>query len=670
MVKRSISPKAFVSSTLLACALALAAAAVLVVLTGGGRFRIGGLTLSARDPGRLFLESSLAMLVRELLCRGSAALPCRTFALVGFFVMALVWESSPKLVGDGAEYIAMTRQFSLGRAPGLSASDAEETERFLTAFTGFEFALPVRGDLEGRDRRRQFDHFWGYSLLASPFAVAARLVGAHPNSAFTLLNALLLCGAAAISAPRIGLAATSLLLLGPAIWWVDKAHTELLTLTALTAAGALLPARPDMAIPLLGIAAAQNPPLAIVLLAVIVWVLRRPGRRPWLACLAGVGIAGLHPLYYSWTLDRMSPLAGATLWHRPGATAFLTPLLDPDLGLAWAFAGLTIGVLLVIPALLRPGHVSKFRVEAALLTVCLLALLFSFAQTPNVNHGGTPGPSRYTMWLVPLAAPLFRIRSILVVTWRRQALSVIAAISLATSALFYHPKLPQAFGQHTRLATWLLGTWPHLYNPLPEVFVERTLATDGELMIPVATPRCEKVLLGGETNGGVLWPIPCEPTAVPEPCRAPGTLCYGNRSPGGYAFVRAPAQRGLPSPKPAPAWDAAHRAGWNVLGIDWPSARTVPPLSEASFVRDAEGIVRIMEIQTDRDMAAWVWTMESGSPGVVLRPPARAEWWQLDPIVPPASLPAPTGAIEEGERLSLSPGTSVLLLVRVTGGRP
>ena len=77
-----------------------------------------------------------------------------------------------------------------------------------------------------------------------------------------------------------------------------------------------------------------------------------------------------------------------------------------------------------------------------------------------------------------------------------------------------------------------------------------------------------------------------------------------------------------------------------------------------------------MEIRSDREMVAWVWTMASGSPGVVLRPPARAEWWRLDPTVPPASLPAPMGVIEESERLSLLPGTTVLLLVRMTGDRP
>ena len=40
--------------------------------------------------------------------------------------------------------------------------------------------------------------------------------------------------------------------------------------------------------------------------------------------------------------------------------------------------------------------------------VALVVGLLTFAQTPNVNHGGTPGPSRYGLWLMPLAIPALR----------------------------------------------------------------------------------------------------------------------------------------------------------------------------------------------------------------------------------------------------------------------
>ena len=32
--------------------------------------------------------------------------------------------------------------------------------------------------------------------------------------------------------------------------------------------------------------------------------------------------------------------------------------------------------------------------------------LFAFAQAPNANSGGTPGMSRYALWLLPLAVLL------------------------------------------------------------------------------------------------------------------------------------------------------------------------------------------------------------------------------------------------------------------------
>ncbi len=53
---------------------------------------------------------------------------------------------------------------------------------------------------------------------------------------------------------------------------------------------------------------------------------------------------------------------------------------------------------------LRAGR--RFRDEWVWIGLSV-PLLFAFAQTMNVNHGGTPGMSRYALWFIPLAAPLF-----------------------------------------------------------------------------------------------------------------------------------------------------------------------------------------------------------------------------------------------------------------------
>jgi len=658
---------AIVARVLLVGAILLAVGGLLVLLTGGMRINVGDLVLSVRDHRRLWLDSSFLLIARELLCCRHLRRRWPAALLVGYFVVALVAESSPRLVGDGVEYVTMARQLSLGRPPGVSPSDAAEAQRALAGVAGAESGLPMRGDLASRDGRRQFEHFWIYSLLAAPFAGVARIVGTHPSYAFTVLNTLLLCGTAWIVASRIGFAAMSLLLLGPAIWWVDKAHTELFTLTLLTAAAAILPTRPRLALPLIGLATAQNPPLVVVLVAAMVWTVLRHRSRPWLAFGVALGIASLHPLYYWWTIGRASPLLGVTLRHWPGATAYLTPLLDLNLGFVWAFVGLALSILLVLPAWLRPRQVARFWLEGALLVTSVLVLLLAFAQTPNVNHGGTPGPSRYTMWLVPFAAPLFRIGALSAARWRERTLAAVAMISLVCAVVFYHPRLPQDCRTHTRLATWLLATWPQLYNPVPEVFVERTLAVDGEFILPAATPRCEKVLLAGGTQGTVAWPIPCGPASVPPPCSDPGVLCYANRSAGGYTFVRAPDQRGLPAPQPAPAWDAVHRAAWDVLGVDWPAARGARPLSSESFVKRAAAIARISTLQTDRDLVAWVRTMGTGSPSLVVEVPGRAEWWLFDAPGPPASLGPPRGTLAPGGTLPLPPDITALLVVRVPG---
>ena len=59
-----------------------------------------------------------------------------------------------------------------------------------------------------------------------------------------------------------------------------------------------------------------------------------------------------------------------------------------------------------------------------------------------------------------------------------------------------------------------------------------------EICPPVATPRCEKVLLWDRSDGE-RWPVPCFPAVVPQWCREPGFFCYANLENGKYTFAGA-----------------------------------------------------------------------------------------------------------------------------------
>lgn len=181
-------------------------------------------------------------------------------------------------------------------------------------------------------------------------------------------------------------------------------------------------------------------------------------------------------------------------------------------------------------ATFRAG-VLRYRVEWACVGLSL-PLLFAFAQTMNVNHGGTPGMSRYALWLLPLAAPLVDAAyGAASVRWR-QALTLCVTASAMWSAIYFAPARGEGFLEPTPLARYQWQHYPDLMDPLPEIFAERTRHQES-VNVFAATPSCSKALLQSGQ-----WPFPCTPTTAPIPpeCRPDGVLCYANRTSRGYVF--------------------------------------------------------------------------------------------------------------------------------------
>jgi hypothetical protein len=152
-----------------------------------------------------------------------------------------------------------------------------------------------------------------------------------------------------------------------------------------------------------------------------------------------------------------------------------------------------------------------------------------------VNHGGTPGLSRYATWFIPLAIPLFQ-QSDRVLGRRVVWMALPAVASAALGVWAFHPARPEAADRPTRLASFLWTRYPSFDNPLPEIFAERLRGLD-ENWLPVATPGCEKILLPGRGGRDSVWPLPCAPATPPARCQQAGATCYANRTRTGYEFV-------------------------------------------------------------------------------------------------------------------------------------
>ncbi len=398
-----------VDQALLAAACVLGAAGTLALALGGGRWRLGPVAVSLQSPLRTIALGVALLLLRDALRATPARVPwARGALLVGALAAVLALDSRPRLVGDGLEYAAMASNLSRGRPPALTGEERASVE---SAFASAPGTLGAASDLlTGPDGRQDFHHFWLYPLLVAPFFAALAAVGGPPLAGFALANLLLLVLAAGVVHRRAGPGAALVLFAGPLLWWVDKPHPEVLLVTVLASALALAPERPEWALPLAALAAAQNPVFLPVLAVGSLWAWRRHRGRPRLriSLVAAWALAAVRPLYYLLHLGRTEPLRETVLPHVPGVAEAWAVLGDPNLGLfpGWpAMAVLALlGLGMAATRLRRPSAATTADVLA--LAAALLALLVLFTQPGNINHGGTRGMSRYALWLVPFTVPV------------------------------------------------------------------------------------------------------------------------------------------------------------------------------------------------------------------------------------------------------------------------
>lgn len=461
--------------------------------------------------------------------------------LVGVALAVCLAAGSPlRIVGDGGEYLAMGLNLASLHRPALARQDIAEIQQTIGEAQPAFAAWDIRqSSIAGRDGRRDFLHSWIYPLLAVPALWMTQLVGASPLVAFTMTNVALLGLALWIALPRVGGAACVLLFGGPIVWWIDKAHTEVFTFSLLAVAFLLVRDRPWWSLLAAGAAAAQNPPIGLLVILIVAgqWIARRELLRDGrfqTGLAAGLVLTVLPPTYTYLRHGTPSLLVLANPAHVPSWTELLAVPFDPVIGLLANFPAFFVALVSGAGLIFFKRRTALFEMEAGVAAVCALGFLFAFGQAINVHHGATPSLSRYGLWLLPLAIPILsRAHEVGGVAWRAFLWSV-ATVSAAVSVFVFHPGVPDNSREPTLAANFLWTRLPGWNNPLPEIFSEVWLQRE-ERSAPISTPGCEKVLLIGRGDGST-FPVPCFPMPVPANCAIPGRLCYANRDGARYRF--------------------------------------------------------------------------------------------------------------------------------------
>ena len=472
----------------------------------------------------------------------------RTTPLVvaGALALCLIAGSVPRIVGDGGEYLAQALNFSAFNPPSLGRQAIPAIQQRISDLepTLSEWSID-QATVPGSDRRRDFLHFWFYALLATPFVWITDTLGASPLHAFTAINLILAGIALRLLLPHVGSPATVLLFASPCIWWIDKAHTEVFTVSLLTIAFVTMRDRPWWALVAAGAAATQNPPITVVVLLILATELARRrltifrDKRLLAGAVIALALVALQPGYTYMRHGTPSLLLNATMPGLPAPAEFSAAVLDPSMGLIGNHPVFLVATG-AVTAWLAMRHARTLLTPDVFVALSALPVfLYAFGQTSNPHHGATPSLSRYALWLIPLTIPLWA-------AWRAQSTAhrgglawTVAVLSAVVSTFAFHPGVTQNSREPTWLATWLWTRHPSWNQPLPEVFSETLLHVEGTT-VPVATEGCEKVLIGHRVDDAGVWPVPCLPAPVPDFCQQANALCYADRTGDSYAFRRAP----------------------------------------------------------------------------------------------------------------------------------
>ncbi|WP_157692695.1 hypothetical protein [Burkholderia sp. ABCPW 11] len=445
--------------------------------------------------------------------------------LVVFFASLSVRDVRPNISGDGLEYTLMAQAFLEHGTPNITQDDYRAVQSYdgdvgtnvpeVAARSSLSTSPPFFRDAGSRYYSY---HFWLYSLFVVPFFFGVKLFGLATPWAFVATNlAFALAASCAICAWR-GVGREQRLFLLTLYWscgtipYVSWTHPEVFSASLLVVSmiGALS-RRYVMAAIAAAIAAQQNPPVlflvAILLVIDFYFNARRtksivPSVRKiveWLICVAlsFISVAfyflrfGVGNLIASSGFTNTELISAGRLW------SFYFDLCQGLVVLLWP-------LLVIMPMMAMYGILArKLRARNFVLAISLMLASIMLAA-PSISatnfNSGASFVLRYAYWSgIPL---LFSMAILCADGVGSRVLACIGVATLSVVNFSYYKGDWWSYLYYTPIAEEAMAKFPRMYNPVPEIFIERGLHIDGIMNDKViyyyaVNGEVRKVLLNG-----------------------------------------------------------------------------------------------------------------------------------------------------------------------------
>lgn len=432
-----------------------------------------------------------------------------SWLLLAVVAGSLTWyfttQATIQQAGDIAEYYGITQTVITEQTLALSPTQQTELEKRLHPEY---FHGNPHNYLTNSEGVRYPIHFVFYSILAVPIRLLLEAVGGDPLKSLWLLNVWSLMLALATIWWRyvknwwqrlviLGLTVLSPLMSfliwpGPDLWYLSL---------LLVAMFAFLNKERRLSVLLTVLASWHSQPL-IVLAGLLAgydiatstqWELSRHHQnltlnlnKIWQYLL--IGAIGLLPYAYNlyafnsptpWIViqDGWTQIRGFGL-HNASLQKTFEQLFDFNIGQFWYAPA-----LFVISLASLAVAIWKKNWQVLALAVCTMIAAVFYQTNPGWHYGTAGyGPGRHALLYIPLVImlsfQLFRHKKVIPIVLLTVAL--LSQMVVLSFNNFLEPDLTRTL-HHSVLAKYVLEHYPHLYNPTPEIFVDRTNHDDQTL---------------------------------------------------------------------------------------------------------------------------------------------------------------------------------------------